>query len=115
MHEFCEVLVMIAFQRANPKYGTPGNTRTADAASLVPHPMPGCLDTLMKKVLGNAKTDVQAKLLKRVMKEPDIRAIFNANKAKLKKLFEARSNKKVAASTAHRAHALPLHRVHSSH
>ena len=39
-------------------------------------------------------------MLKRVMKEPDIRAIFNANKSPLKKAFNARSNAKVAATKA---------------
>ena len=62
--------------------------------------MPGCLDTLMKVILKNAKTDVLAKVLKRVMKEPEIRAVFNANKLPLKKAFDARSNAKVSATKA---------------
>ena len=54
----------------------------------------------MKVILKNAKTDVLAKVLKRVMKEPDVRAIFNANKAALKKAFDARSNAAIAATKA---------------
>ena len=38
--------------------------------------------------------------LKRVMKEPEIRAVFNANKLPLKKAFDARSNAKVSATKA---------------
>ena len=39
-------------------------------------------------------------VLKRVMKEPEIRAVFNASKLPLKKAFEARSNAKIAATKA---------------
>ena len=100
MHEFMECLCMIAVARANPKYGTVGNTKTTDADSVLVAPMPGCLDTLMKVILKNAKTDELAKTLKRVMKEPEIRAIFNANKAALNKAFLARSNAQFAATKA---------------
>mgnify|MGYP006141543405 CR=1 FL=1 len=149
IHEFCECLCMIALARANPKYGTVGNTKTADADSVLVAPMPGCLDTLMKRVLKNAKTDVLGKVsqpsphhrpvatwhgrltsppplatrgfpsshtplphlhppplplahtpqvLKRVMKEPEIRAVFNHNEKPLKKAFEARSNAQFAGT-----------------
>lgn len=62
IHEFCECLCMIAVGRANPKYGTVGMTKTKDADSVLVAPMPGCLDTLMKVILKNAKTDVLAKV-----------------------------------------------------
>jgi hypothetical protein len=105
MHEFCETLCMIALARANPLYGTVGKTKGEDASKLVEKPMPGCLDTLMKVILKKAKTDGLTKVLKRVMKEPDIRAIFNANKPALKKAFDARSN---AASAATKAPTMSL-------
>ena len=98
MHEFCECLCMIAFARANPKYGSVGHSRSADAASLVENPMPGCLDVLMKRILKNAKTDVLAKVLKRVMKEPEVRKELNDRKESLRKAFNKHSNAKSAAT-----------------
>mgnify|MGYP003331526495 CR=1 FL=1 len=57
MHEFLEAVVMLAFARANPKFGTVGHFHEADA------PLPGCLDTLLKRnLLKNAKRDRLAKV-----------------------------------------------------
>ena len=47
LHEFCECLVMLAFQKANPKFGEVGhNTEAA-----VSQPLPGCLETMIKQSL----------------------------------------------------------------
>lgn len=119
LHEFYEALCMIALGRFNPRYGTVGNTKTTDASSVVDMPMPDCLDKLLKIVLKNAKTDGLTKILKIIVKDPLIRAVFNAkeksvNKAQegvggrikglsktfdgLRKAFEAHSNKKASAT-----------------
>ena len=77
LHEFFEVLCMIALARANPRYGTLGNTKTTDAGSIVDEPMPGCLDKLLKNsVLKKAKSDGLTKVLKIVMKDPEVEAGF---------------------------------------
>ena len=97
--EFFELLCMIALARANPKYGSVGHSKTTNAATIVEHPMPGCLDTLLKKsILAKAKTDGLAKVLKIIAKDPEIRAVFNKVAGPLRKGFEAHSNKKASAT-----------------
>ena len=101
LHEFFEVLCMIALARANPKYGSVGTFKTTDANSVVDKPMPGCLDTLLKNsILKKAKSDGLAKILKIVIKDPEIRAVFNTKGGPLKKAFESHSNKKQSATKA---------------
>ena len=76
----------------HPKYGSVGHSKTADAATIVEHPVPGCLDTLLKKtILAKAKTDGLAKVFK-------IRAVFNKVAGPLCKGFEAHSNKKASST-----------------
>ena len=57
LYEFFEAVVMLAFHRANTKFGTVGHFHEANA------PLPGCLATLLKQhLLTKAKTDTRAKL-----------------------------------------------------
>ena len=101
LHEFFECLVMMAVYRQNPKYGTVGNTTSKDGGDVLVHPLPGCLETLLtKSILTKAKTDQLTKTLKRIQKEPEVRAVINQYKAELKKAFEGASNKEFAATAA---------------
>ena len=102
IHEFLELLCMIALARANPKYGSVGSTKQmAGEESIIKDPMPGCLEKLLKNsILKKAKSDGLTKILKIVMKDPEIRAVFNAKAGPLKKAFEAHSNKKQSATKA---------------
>jgi hypothetical protein len=101
LHEFFECLVMMAVYRQNPKYGTVGNTTSKDGGDVLVHPLPGCLETLLtKSILTKAKTDQLTKTLKRIQKEPEVRAVINQYKAELKKAFEGASNKEFAATKA---------------
>ena len=98
LHEFFEVLCMIAVAR-QPQVR---HRRQHDAGRhrVLVEPMPGCLEKLLKVILKKANSDGLAKVLKRVMKEPEIRAIFNANNAPLKKAFEKYSNANYSATKA---------------
>jgi hypothetical protein len=75
LHEFLECVIMLAFERANPKYGQVGMTAKtfqvgADGDSvrkLAPSQtwitLPGCLETFLKEcLLKKAKTDTLAKM-----------------------------------------------------
>ena len=65
LHEFLEAVVMLAFHRAQPKFGSVGHNDMASVSS----PLPGCLETLLKKhLLKKAKTDTLAKVRKMVEK-----------------------------------------------
>ena len=90
---------MLAFQKANPKFGEVGHNTSAS----VPAPLPGCLDTLLNKhILKKAKTDTLAKTLKRIEKEPEVQAVVRARTPDLNKVFKAKS------SAAHSKTANPL-------
>jgi len=85
LHEFLEAVVMLAFHRFNPKFGTVGHN-TADA---VAQPLPGCLETLLKKhLLTKAKTDTLAKVKKMIEKDPEVQLALRPRKAALKVQFE---------------------------
>ena len=99
LHEFFECLIMLAFHKANPKFGDVGHNTEAS----VPFPLPGCLDTLLNKsILKKAKSDDLAKILKRIQKEPECQAVVRARQAQLEKAF------KVKSSAAHSKTANPL-------
>ena len=86
LHEFFECLVMLALQKANPKFGEVGHNTSVE------FPLPGCLDTLLKKsILKKAKSDNLAKTLKRIKKEPDVLAVIKANQPALQKIFLSKS------------------------
>ena len=85
LHEFFECVIMLAFQRANPKFGSVGHNTSAS----VEFPLPGCLETLLKKcLLVKAKTDTLAKVRKMVEKEPEVQMAFKARRSELQVQFE---------------------------
>ena len=76
---------MLAFHRAQPKFGTVGH----NDAKAVSAPLPGCLETLLKKhILTKAKTDTLAKVKKMVEKDPEVQIVMRPRKAELEKQFE---------------------------
>jgi hypothetical protein len=86
LHEFFECLVMLALQKANPKFGSVGHNTSVE------FPLPGCLDTLLNKsILKRAKSDNLAKTLKRIKKEPEVQAVIARNKPELHKIFLSKS------------------------
>ena len=69
LHEFLECLVMLAFHRANPRFGEVGREREAA------HPLPGCLEQMLQKhLLKRATQDGLAKVKKMIEKSMDIKA-----------------------------------------
>ena len=84
LHEFLEVVIMLAFHRANPKFGTVGNNEE----TAVEYPAPGCLDHLLKKcLLQNAKRDGIALVKSAVAEEPDVQVALWSYKSALLKEF----------------------------
>ena len=57
LHEFLECVVMLAFFRANPRFGTVGRERE------VGEPLPGCLDTLLNQQDGYTEIAQRGNLL----------------------------------------------------
>ena len=83
LHEFLEAVVMLAFARANPKFGQVGHNASAA------FPLPGCLETLLKKhLLTKAKTDTLAKVKKMIEKDPEVQLVLRPRRAALKREFE---------------------------
>ena len=77
-HEFLEAVVMLAFHRANPKFGQVGFERAAEA------PLPDCLEQLLtKQLLKRAKQDTLSKTKKMVEKELDVQLAIRPFKHKL--------------------------------
>ena len=88
LHEFFECLCMLAFQRANPKFGEVGH----NDASAVANPMPGCLETMIKKnLLTNAKRDKLALVKASLVTDKEVTLLMPGLKARLKKAFDALS------------------------
>ena len=84
IHEFLEVVVMLAFHRANPKFGEAGYTD----ASAVSSPLPGCLEVLLKKsLLQSAKRNAVAGVRSVVVEEPDVQKELWSYKSALLKIF----------------------------
>ena len=70
-HEFLEAVVMLAFHRANPKFGQVGFERAAAA------PLPDCLEQLLtKQLLKRAKQDDLISVRQAVTAEPDVQVIL---------------------------------------
>ena len=83
LHEFLECLIMLAFQRANPAFGSVGENTEAE------FPLPGCLETLlMSNILKNARRDKLAKVKKIVEKDAEVAKVKRDRSAALKKEFE---------------------------
>ena len=95
VHEFLEAVVLLSFQRANPRYGQPNGPRTPEA------PLPGCLEHLIRKqLLRRAKKDAMADLVKRLRVSREVRAVFQAKDvgALLKTEFERACSVRYAGS-----------------
>ena len=104
LHEFMECVVMIAFERANPKFGEVGFNnkafqvdQTGDKVRQMKKgpewiTLPGCLETLLKDVLlKKAKTDTLAKLKKVILADPACQAVLKEHRAYFKEEFSERS------------------------
>ena len=104
LHEFFECIIMIAFQRANPRYGEVGHSGDemkvgvdgssvrvekgkGNADELVT--LPGCLEDLIRNVLlKKAKTDTLAKTKKVLQADPECQKIIKERRAELAKQFK---------------------------
>eukprot|EP00966_Prymnesium_polylepis_P147009 3395466-Prymnesium_polylepis.1 len=81
-HEFLEAVVLLAFHRANPRFGEVGQGREVEV------PLPDCLDQLLhKSLLKKAKTDSLIKVRKRIEKEIDVQLAMRPFRPKLKEEF----------------------------
>ncbi len=95
LFEFCELIVRVAFQRANPKYGSVGNRETKGGT------LPGVLETTLKQdILPKAKRDVLREILEKIKVDPEVQAHFKTYEFLpevrhpengLKKMFEAKA------------------------
>jgi len=84
IHEFYEVLVMLAFAKANPKFGNVGHN-TIEAAT---NPLPGCLETMLtKNILTKAKRDEMPALVAKIKSDSEIKAVFEKNRGELANKF----------------------------
>ena len=84
IQEFYEVLIMLAFQSANPKFGSVGKN-TIDA---VANPLPGCLDNMLKvNILQKAKRDEMPSLVAKIKSDPECRAAFDQHRGELANTF----------------------------
>ena len=89
LHEFLEAIVMLAFARANPKFGEVGHT-TVEA---VAHPLPECLETLLKRsLLQSAKRDVVAGVKAQIADDPDVQVAIWSFKSQLLKAWKAKTD-----------------------
>ena len=81
---FVNLLLLIAVHRANPKFGTVGK---ADASS-ISSPLPGCLDSILKKNILKSKKQEKQAAVKKEVKTLDTGKLFKASRDKLKKGFD---------------------------
>ena len=82
LYEFVEVLVRIAFWRANPYHGI-----HKLATKLVP--LPNCLDSMLKEVvLPNAKRDDSALFKERIQNDKSVQGALESFDAKLKVWYD---------------------------
>ena len=78
LYEFINLLVRIAFQRANPTYGNFGNKREVV-------PPPGCLEEMITTcILPNARRDTSAEFKETVMQDEAVKGVLAEYKDKLK-------------------------------
>ena len=101
--QFFEAVIMIAFQRANPKWGEVGSNNKAfsiradgsvreEKQTETYILLPGCLETLLKDVLlKKAKTDTLAKVKKVIEVDPECQRVFKEHRAYFKEAFKKRS------------------------
>ena len=74
---------MLAFQKANPKFGSVGHNTEAAVSS----PLPGCLDTMIKQsLLTNAKRDKLALVKASLATDKEVVAAMPAHRAALHRL-----------------------------
>ena len=78
LYEFINLLVRIAFQRANPTYGNFGNKREVV-------PPPGCVEEMITNcILPNARRDTSAEFKETVMQDEAVKGVLAEYKDKLK-------------------------------
>ena len=83
LREFLEVVVQLAFSRANPRFGEVGHERVTPS-----HPLPDCLDVMLQQnLLRKAKQDSLVKIKKMASKEPAVLAVLRPLRPQLKKRF----------------------------
>eukprot|EP00966_Prymnesium_polylepis_P199105 4613903-Prymnesium_polylepis.1 len=81
--EFCELLVRVAFYRANPKYGTRGFEHDVRA------PLPECLRQMVRQqVLRYAKRDTLKEVLAAIREDAAVQAALDGRKKELQKAFQ---------------------------
>uniref|UniRef100_A0A7S2CRY1 EF-hand domain-containing protein n=1 Tax=Haptolina brevifila TaxID=156173 RepID=A0A7S2CRY1_9EUKA len=110
IQEFYEVLIMLAFQKLNPKFGSVGQNTIED----VKNPLPGALETLLKSyILQKAKRDEMPALVAKIKKDPECVAAFNKNRGDLANMFVKVAGKgaqggKLSAASAQNVDGLSL-------
>ena len=101
LHEFLECVVLLAFERANPKYGQVGFNNKAyqvgadgDSVRMLKPKMewitlPGCLESLLKDcLLKKAKTDTLAKMKKVINADAACQKVITEHKSYFKEQFK---------------------------
>ena len=80
LYEFMNLLVRIAFQRANPTFGNFGDQKK------VKH-LPGCLKTMIEnEILPRARKDTSALFRETVMTELSVLKVLDDYRPKLKRM-----------------------------
>ena len=83
LYEFMNLLVRIAFQRANPTFGNFGDQKP------VKH-LPGCLKTMIEdEILPRARKDTSALFRETVMTELSVLKVLDDYRPKLKRWYDA--------------------------
>jgi hypothetical protein len=104
-HEFLEAMVMLAFHRANPRFGTLGHERDAS------HLLPECLESLLdKQLLKKAKQDTLARCKRAITTDKECAAIFKAYTPAIRKEFEllSKQGQSCRGNCPSRPHAIML-------
>ena len=101
LYEFINLLVRIAFQRANPTYGNFGNKREVV-------PPPGCLEEMITNcILPNARRDTSAEFKETVMQDEAVKGVLAEYKDKLKAWYAYRRVSDTGRLPYAQPHSLP--------
>ena len=101
LYEFINLLVRIAFQRANPTYGNFGNKREVV-------PPPGCLEEMITNcILPNARRDTSAEFKETVMQDEAVKGVLAEYKDKLKAWYTYRRVSDTGRLPYAQPHSLP--------
>ena len=83
LHEFLECLVLLSFQRANPKYGEVGKNDPAKNKDMVE--LPTCLENLLKgTILSKAKRDEAPAWMAEIKSSADVQRAIAAREKELR-------------------------------